>query len=76
MNPVYIVGVGMTPFGRHLQRSVKDLTREAVGAALRDAGCELQHVQAAWFANTRQAMLEEQNRRSSSPAAPPACPRA
>ena len=61
MNPVYIVGVGMTPFGRHLQRSVKDLTREAVHAALRDAGCEMQDVQAAWFANTRQAMLEGQN---------------
>jgi len=31
---IYIVGVGMTPFGKLLDRSVKDLTREAVTAAI------------------------------------------
>ena len=61
MTGVYIVGVGMTAFGRLTERSVKSLTREAVTAALRDAGCEQSAIQAAWFANTRQAMLEGQN---------------
>lgn len=58
---VYIVGIAMTPLGKWLARSVKDLAREAVNAALADAGCGLEAVQAAWFANTRQGLLEGQN---------------
>ena len=27
MNEIFIVGVGMTPFGRHLDKSVKQLTQ-------------------------------------------------
>jgi len=34
LDKVYIVGVGMTPFGKFLDRSIKDLTRDAVEAAL------------------------------------------
>ena len=30
MSDIYIAGVGMTKFGRHLERSYHDLTREAV----------------------------------------------
>lgn len=58
---VYIVGIAMTPLGRHVARSVKDLAREAVTGALADAGCDLGAVQAAWFSNTRQGILEGQN---------------
>lgn len=58
---VYISGVGMTAFGRHVDRSVKDLTREAVNAALLDAGIERSLIEAAWFSNTRQQILEGQN---------------
>lgn len=58
---VYIVGIAMTPLGRHPHLSVKDLTREAVTGALADARCELEAVQAAWFSNTRQGILEGQN---------------
>ncbi len=58
---VFIVGVGMTPLGKMPDRSVKDLTREAVELALQDAAIAADRVQAAWFANTRQAMLEGQN---------------
>ena len=47
MEPIYIAGVGMTPFGRHLGLSVKDLTRQAVQAALRDAGCVSGQLQSA-----------------------------
>ncbi len=61
MNDVFIVGIGMTPLGRHPALSVKQLTRQAVHAALADAGCSLADVQAAWFSNTRQGVLEGQH---------------
>jgi len=35
---VYIIGVGMTPLGKHLEKSVKQLTSESVNTALTDAG--------------------------------------
>ena len=58
---VYIIGIGMTPLGRMPDRSVKDLTVEAVSGALSDGGIALDRIDAAWFANTRQPMLEGQN---------------
>ncbi|GAB3273268.1 thiolase family protein [Parahaliea aestuarii] len=58
---VFIVGVGMTALGKFPQRSVKDLSREAVEAALKDAGLTVGDIEAAWFSNTRQALLEGQN---------------
>lgn len=57
---IYIVGVGMTPFGKFYDMSVKDLTRVAVEAALKDAGCGKQDIQAAFFAQTTQGVLEGQ----------------
>ena len=38
MNDIYVAGVGMTPFGRLLERSVYDLVGEAVTLALNDSG--------------------------------------
>ena len=38
MSDIYVVGVGMTPFGKFIDRTVKDLSREAVNNALTDAG--------------------------------------
>lgn len=38
MREVYIVGVGMTKFGKFLERSVDDLGSEAVLKAIKDAG--------------------------------------
>jgi len=58
---VYVLGAGATALGKFTQRSVKCLTREAVQRALDDAGLPLGAIQAAWFANTRQALLEGQN---------------
>ena len=58
---IFVVGVGMTPLGKMPDRSVKDLTREAVTNALEDAGACVDQIDAAWFANTRQPMLEGQN---------------
>lgn len=60
MSDVYIMGAGMTPFGRFLDKSVRDLTREAVTEALNDAGLEIPDVEAAWFSNTTQGILEGQ----------------
>ena len=40
MERVYVVGVSMTPFGKFLDKSVRDLTRKAGADALRDANCE------------------------------------
>ena len=61
MNQVYIVGIGMTPLGKHLDKSVKQLTGLALQAALQDAHCTLEAIQSAWFANTRQGILEGQH---------------
>jgi len=61
LSKVYIVGVGMTPFGKFLDRSLKDLSREAVEAALKDAGAAKKDVDAAFFANATQSPLEGQH---------------
>jgi acetyl-CoA acyltransferase len=58
--PVWIVGVGMTPFGVRPEASVKNLTEEAVAGALHDAGARLADIDAAYFGNTVQAVLEGQ----------------
>jgi acetyl-CoA acyltransferase len=60
MSDIYIVGVGMTHFGKFLDRTVKEITREAVTAALADAGASTADIEAAWFSNAAQAILEGQ----------------
>src|SRR5271169_7089283 len=49
---VYIVGVGMTPFGRHLDKSVKQIAAWAIEDALKDGGIERREIGAAFFGNT------------------------
>ncbi|MFT3801014.1 MAG: thiolase family protein [Burkholderiaceae bacterium] len=61
METVYVIGVGMTPFGRHPDLSIKALTAQAVGAALRDAGLERESLQAAFFSNCTQGHMEGQH---------------
>jgi acetyl-CoA acetyltransferase len=61
MDNTYVVGVGMTPFGKLPQHSVKDLTRLAVEQALDDAGLERTDLQAAFFANASQGHMEGQH---------------
>ena len=56
-----IVGAGMTPLGKHIDRSVRSLAAEAVTAALVDAGLAKEQIEAAWFCNTRQGALEGQH---------------
>ena len=47
----FIAGVGMTPFGKHLDKTLKGLAGEAITEALRDAGLEAGDLQAAWMGN-------------------------
>jgi acetyl-CoA acyltransferase len=61
MSEIYLVGVGMTRFGKFLDRSVKSLTREAVTLALDDAGAQVADIGAAFFANAVQSPLEGQH---------------
>jgi len=50
MNEIYIVGVGMTPFGRLLDRSIYDMSGDAVSLALNDAGCTTADIGSAFYA--------------------------
>lgn len=61
MSASYIVGVGMTPLGRHLELSIKQLSAAAIDAALLDAGIGRDDIEAAWFCNTRQGVMEGQH---------------
>lgn len=61
MSSTYVLGVGMTPLGRHLGLSVKQLSAAATDAALLDAGVGRDDIEAAWFCNTRQGVMEGQH---------------
>jgi len=61
MQDVYIVGVGMTHFGRHLDLTEKQLTAQAVEDALRDAACDRKWVGAAFHGNCGQGYMQGQH---------------
>jgi acetyl-CoA acetyltransferase len=56
----YIAGVGMTPFGKFLDRSLKSLAGEAIVAALDDAGLDKGDLQAAWVGNVGAGIVQGQ----------------
>ena len=58
---IFVVGIGMTPFGRHPGLDVKVLARAAVGAALEDAALAPTAIEAAYFANATQGHMEGQH---------------
>src|SRR5215469_11600467 len=51
MRDVWIRGAAMTPFGKHLDRSARELVEQAVADALRDAELHPGDVQFAYVAN-------------------------
>lgn len=51
MRDVYIIGAGMTQFGKHLERSLRDLGREACLLAMQDAGITPKEVEAGYCGN-------------------------
>ncbi|EAQ96664.1 thiolase family protein [Congregibacter litoralis] len=61
MSDIFIAGVGMTQFGRHLDRSYKDLTRESVEQALADAGAEKSQVRQAYFGSCVVGFMQDQH---------------
>lgn len=60
MSDIYIAGIGMTVFGRHPERSLEDMAREALNGALRDAGCGVGDVGAAFYAGITNGPLQGQ----------------
>ena len=59
MRDVVILGVGMTRFGRFMDRSMQDLGREAIWNALDDANIPLKQIQVAYVGNAVGAQLNE-----------------
>lgn len=60
MTDVYVIGVGMTRFGKHPDRDSTSLGAEAARAALRDAGLDPRRIQAAWCGHVFQGMATGQ----------------
>jgi len=58
MRDVYIIGAGMTQFGKHPQRSLRDLGREACHQALRDAGISPGDIQAGYCGNALGSVIQ------------------
>lgn len=61
MSEVFIVGVGMTRFGRHLERTLEDLAGEALKAALEDAGCGRDDLGTAFYSGPTNGYLQGQH---------------
>ena len=57
---IFIIGTGMTHFGKLPELSVKQLTAIALEAALQDADIRVSDLDAAYFANTAQGYMEGQ----------------
>ncbi len=60
MRQVAVIGAGMTRFGKHVDRSMKDLAREAVEGALRSAGVEKDAIEAAAVGNAVAGLITGQ----------------
>jgi acetyl-CoA acetyltransferase len=56
----YVAGVAMTPFGKHLDRSLKSLASEAVLGALKDAELDKSVLEAAWVGNVGAGVISGQ----------------
>ena len=61
MSDIFVIGVGMTRFGRFPDTSVRALTAAAVREALADAGAADDAIDAAFFANAGQGAIEGQH---------------
>lgn len=56
MNPVFVAGVGMVPFGRHPDALIDQLGATAAQAAIRDAAIEASSIQIAYCGHVNQGM--------------------
>ena len=60
MSSVWIVGVGMTKFGKHPDRTATDLGADAVLEAIRDAAIDPRRIEAAYCGHVFQGMVAGQ----------------
>ena len=60
MKDIYVVGVGMTKFGRLLELSVYDMIGQAVGQALQDAGCSAADIGSAFYGTLTNGLFQGQ----------------
>ncbi|MHA1148298.1 MAG: thiolase family protein [Promethearchaeota archaeon] len=58
---VYIIGIGMTKFGKFLEKSIKELVGEVVDLVLEDCKLKKQDIEAAWFSNSGWGMRSNQH---------------
>ena len=58
---VYVYSVGMTKFGKFLEKGIKNLTAEALKSVQDDNEFDLSNVEAAWFSNTGWGMTDFQH---------------
>ena len=56
----YVAGVGMTRFGKQMDKTLKGLAGEAIRLALADAGMERSALQAAWMGNAAAGVVTGQ----------------
>jgi acetyl-CoA acyltransferase len=61
MEGIYIIGIGMTKFGKLPDRTVRTMAEEAVSKTLDDAGIDKKLLQAVYFSNTFWGMLANQH---------------
>lgn len=60
MSNIYIAGIAMTVFGRQPERALENLAGEALGGALKDAGCNSEHIDVAYYSGMTNGLLQGQ----------------
>jgi len=60
MREVAVLGVGMHPFGKHMETGLKELARVAIWEAIRDAGIEAREIQTAYVGNAYAGLITGQ----------------
>jgi len=58
---VYVYAVGMTKFGKFLEKSIKEFTGEALECVLKDGELTREYIEAAWFSNSGWGMRDNQH---------------
>ena len=60
MSNVMIVGAAMTPFGRHMDKSLRQLSEQAVTDCLKDAGLDVDDIGMVFYGNSLGGLLTGQ----------------
>jgi acetyl-CoA acetyltransferase len=61
MREVFVVGVGMTRFAKHLDRNIKSLSKEAMDKTLADAEISKEKIEAVYFSNSNWGYQSDQH---------------